>query len=944
MKKKFAVEGMTCAACQAHVQKAVEALGGVQSVNVNLLANSMEVVFDDSLSVSEIEKAVKKAGYKAHVEGEKSVVSEGEENKYAPLAKLLACVVLLLILMYFSMGNMMWHFPAPAFLDHVKNPVGFALVQLVLVLPILFIYRGYFGSGFKKLFKGKPNMDSLIAIGATASVLYGVFALFMLSFAQANIANGVNVEKYTHTLHTYCDNLYFESAGMILTLVSLGKYLEGLSKRKTTAAISRLMDLSPKRANVLRDGQEVEVPAEDVRVGDILAVRAGELVPVDGEVISGGGSLDQSNITGESVPVYRGEGDEVFSSTMVTAGYFTMRASKVGEDTSIANIIRLVDEASNSKAPISRLADKISGVFVPIIFIIAAITFAANMIAGAGFEASLNFAITVVVIACPCALGLATPVAIMVGTGKGAENGLLIKNAQILEMAHLITTVVLDKTGTLTVGKPSVVDYLAFDEDALGALYSIESMSEHPLALAIVQYARARGANLKDARDYQALAGKGLSGNVDGHAYFIGNLAAALEEGINERELSAATAWANEGKTPLAVLKDSKLAALLSIKDKVKPTSALAVRELEKRGVKVIMLTGDNRATSQAIAREVGISEVISDVRPEEKQDVINGLKKDGKHLVAMVGDGVNDAPALAAADLGIAIGGGSDVAVESADIVLLRNDLMDVLNVIALSKRTLATIKLGLFWAFFYNLVCVVFATGALSYANPALKINPMIGSLAMSVSSVSVVLNALTINLFKPKKAIPEESIDANGSALPSQSENALQDSASGEEDKRDMPEDKDDAQDTTGNCAAYEKQNESEQITALPNRDGDEDTPAEDEENRSDTPAKNEKNYENNICGGINMKQLILRVDGMMCGHCEAHVNDAVRRAANVKSVNSSHVSGTTEVTLEDGIDYSPIVQAIEAEGYKVLSVEEKEAPQKRGLFKKMFGKKD
>ncbi len=752
MKKRFAVEGMMCASCQAHVQKAVETLDGVRSVSVNLLTNSMDVEFDAPLGVADIEKAVKKAGYKARAIDERPARKEESSNK-APLAKLLVSVGLLLVLMYFSMGNMMWGFPAPRVFDHEANPVGFALIQLALVSPILVMYGKYFTSGFSKLFRGKPNMDSLIAIGASFSVLYGVFSLFMLSYAQAEISAGVDAEHWRGVLMTYHENLYFESAGMILTLVSLGKYLEGLSKRKTTAAIEKLMDLAPKTAIVLREEEELEIPAQDVQVGDVVIVKAGGLVPVDGVVLSGGGSLDQSNITGESMPVYKSEGDEVYSSTVLTAGYLTLRASKVGEDTSYANIIKLVDEASNSKAPISKLADKISGVFVPIILAIALITFAANMLAGAGFEQSLNFAITVIVIACPCALGLATPVAIMVGTGKGAQNGLLIKNAEILEKAHLIKTVVLDKTGTITEGKPKVVDFKQLtDGDVLDAAYSLEKLSEHPLALAVAEYGEQNGAKQKEVVGYASSAGSGIEGEIDGNRFFIGNLRAAEQRGVDVKEAAPLMdGFAAEGKTPLLIVKDGIAAGVLAVKDEVKKDSAEAVAMLKAKGVKVVMLTGDNRATAEAIASEVGVDEVIAEVLPTDKQRVINELKTGDKALVAMVGDGVNDAPALAAADIGIAIGGGSDIALETGDIVLLRKSLTDVANVIALSKRVLNTIKLCLFWAFFYNCICVVIATGAFSYIDPAIKINPMIGALAMSVSSVSVVLGALTINLFK-------------------------------------------------------------------------------------------------------------------------------------------------------------------------------------------------
>lgn len=774
MKGKFEVRGMTCAACQAHVQKAVEKVKGVSFVNVNLLKNNMTVEYDEKIcSEEEILRAVAEGGYSAFpASSEKGTASKGvglQREKDTSLRDLIISALLLLVVMYFSMGNMMWGWPAPAVFDHHKNPMGFALLQFILVLPILYLYRGYFIRGFQRLFHKSANMDSLIAMGAAASLLYGIFALFMIAYGQAMIVHitsgemAGDAEHYREIVTTYHDSLYFESAGMILTLVSLGKYLEGLSKKRTTDAIAKLMNLAPKRAMLLVDGEEREIGAEEVKVGDLLVVRKGGAIPVDGVIEEGNCSVDQSNITGESLPVSKKEGEEVYSSTIVTAGFVKIRATKVGEDTSIAAIIRLVEEASNSKAPISRLADKISGVFVPVVFGIALLTLVANLLAGLFFshlevakavEIALRFAISVVVIACPCALGLATPVAIMVGTGKGAENGLLIRNAEILEKAHDIKTVVLDKTGTITEGKPRVTDFIPFGEDCLAQIAAIEARSEHPLAQAIAEYAANRGVASLEVTDFIQQDGLGIGGRVDGAAYFIGNRRMCAERGIGDEEVfRQAEAFSAQGKTPLFVLREEKLAALLAVKDEVKPTSRRAIEKMKSRGMRVVMLTGDNRATAEAIAREIGVDEVISDVFPADKQKVVESLKTDGKHLVAMVGDGVNDAPALMSADIGIAIGGGSDVAVESGDVVLLRKDLTDVVKAVDLSKRVLNTIKLGLFWAFFYNIVCVIIATGVFYYPF-GFSINPMIGSIAMSVSSLSVVLNALTINLFRTEK----------------------------------------------------------------------------------------------------------------------------------------------------------------------------------------------
>lgn len=842
MKKKFNIEGMTCSACQAHVQKAVEKVDGTKEVNVNLLQNTMIVDFDEKLcDVQKIEDSVEKAGYKAYLDEEKKITSTSKETakKDYALIKLIISGILLLILMYFSMGNMMWGFPTFAFLDHQQNPMGFALIQFILVLPILYLYRHYFISGFKKLLKRVPNMDSLIAIGALASVLYGIFALFMISYAQANIANIAiigegNLQHYQTILATYHDSLYFESAGMILTLVSLGKYLEALSKKKTTTALTKLMDLAPKKAILFKDGQEVEVSIEEVKVNDIVIVKKGASIPVDGIIVEGSASIDQSNITGESMPVYKQVNQTVFSSTIVNSGYIKIQATKVGKDTSIATIIQLVEEASNSKAPISKLADKISGIFVPIILGIALLTFIGNMIASSDFELSLNFAISVVVIACPCALGLATPVAIMVGTGKGAENGLLIKNAEILEKAHLIKTVVLDKTGTITEGKPKVIDFINFNQqkDLLSIIYSLENQSEHPLALSIIEYAKEKQESLVPIEAFQSIEGKGIIGKVNKDDYAIGNYKMLQDFQLEDAKvLQQLDQYATEGKTPLLILKNQKVVGIITIKDQVKETSKQAIAELIKKNIKVIMLTGDNQKTAQSIAKEVGVSEVIAEVLPTDKQKVIQSLKTDDKHLVAMVGDGVNDALALTSADLGIAIGGGSDIALESSDIVLLRNDLMDVLNIISLSKRVLNTIKMNLFWAFFYNFICVIIATGIFYYINPNFKINPMIGSLAMSISSVSVVLNALTINFFKVKKS--------------------------------------------------------SNQISSR----------------------KEEEN----------MKTLVLQVEGMMCNHCKAHVENACKKVKNVVQATASLEEKNVTIEYIDTINKEEVIQNIVDAGY-------------------------
>lgn len=742
MKQKFSIIGMSCAACVSHVNKAVVHLKGVNNVDVNLLSNSMVVDYDENVvNINDIINAVSDAGYGAKI-------YEKVNNNAAlkkDLHKLIISFILLILLMYVSMGYMIG-LPLPPFLIGHMNALWYALTQLVITIPVLIIYHKYFISGYKKLFKLAPNMDSLIAISATASMVYGIFAIVMISIGLVN-SNMELVSEYHH-------NLYFESAAMILTLVSFGKYLEQLSKRKTTQAISKLMDLAPKKALILKGNKEVEVPVEEVKVDDLLVVKKGFAIPVDGVIVEGNAAIDEANITGESMPALKSVNQVVYTSTIINSGYIVIKATKVGEDTSIANIIKLVEASSNSKAPISQLADKIASIFVPIVMAISLLSFVISIIASRDFNLSFNFAISVLVIACPCSLGLATPVAIMVGTGVGASNGLLIKNAEILEKSHLIKTIVFDKTGTLTNGKPTVTDFINIDSDndLLSIIYSMENRSEHPLASAITNYANGTSAKIIDITNFKAIEGQGIEAKFNKDTYYIGN---ASNVKIDEQAQKKLEQLSKEGKTSLIVTKNNKLVAIIALKDEIKKNSVLAIHELHKMGIRTVMLTGDNKITAQTIADEVGISEVIAEVLPIDKQNVIKSLKHDNKHLVAMVGDGVNDALALTTADLGISLKGGSDIALETSDIVLLRNDLLDVVNVINLSKRVLRTIKGNLFWAFFYNSIGIVLASGLL-YPLWQIKLNPMIGSLAMSLSSVFVVLNALTINLFKPKKYI--------------------------------------------------------------------------------------------------------------------------------------------------------------------------------------------
>lgn len=743
MKEKYDVKGMTCAACQMHVEKAVKNLDGVNSCNVNLLKNSMEVEFDSTkLKTNDILNAVKNSGYQAIKKGENKKVEEKEHD----LLKLIVSAIFLLLLMYFSMGVMMFHFPTFDCFS-MNNPIGFSLIQFILLLPILYLERGYFIRGFKVLFKG-PTMDSLIAIGASASVIYSVVMMFMIQYDSK-----------------YHMNLYFEAAGMILVFVSLGKYLEKISKGRTTKSLEALMDLAPKNATILKDGKEINVLAEDVKKGDIVICRVGDLIPVDGKIIKGNASINEANITGESIPVYKIVDDMVYSSTIINSGYLEIEATSVGDDTTYQTIIHLVEEASNSKAPISRLADKISFIFVPLIFIISILVFLGNFLyiminnpdyASNAFQVAFNYAITCIVIACPCALGLATPVAIMVGMGKGASNGLIIKNANILEQTGKIKTIAMDKTGTITNGHPTVTNII-MNENYINEIYALEELSGHPLSLAILDYMKEKIDKKLEVKDYISIDGLGIKGIIHDNVYYIGNIKGVLEK------IDDYSSFEEEGKTVLYITKDDKFIGIIALKDEIKENSKEAIKLLKKSNINVCMLTGDNERTAKAIAKELDIDKVIANVTPKDKANVIESLKKDGG-LVAMVGDGVNDAPALASSNLGIAIGSGSDAASESSDIVLVRNDLMDVVNAIRLSKRVLLTIKVGLFWAFFYNFICIFLASGILYHiTSGSFIMKPEYGSILMSISSVCVVINALSINLFKiigKKKEVKEES----------------------------------------------------------------------------------------------------------------------------------------------------------------------------------------
>lgn len=757
-KEKYNITGMSCAACSAKVERVVGKLDGVENVSVNLLTNSMQVEYkEDKLSSNDIIKNIADAGYGASLatatkqkKEEKSIKKTNDDAIDSMKFRLKVSIVFLAILMYFSMGSMIG-LPLPKFLSGEGNPVGFALTQLLLVLPVMYVNRKYYISGFKSLFHLSPNMDTLIAVGTVAAFTYGVIAIYVMGYALNNAD--------MHTVTEYRMNLYFESVSMILTLITLGKFFETGSKARTTDAISKLIDLSPKRANVLRDGVEENILTEDVVVGDIVIVRPGESIPVDGMIIEGSTSVDESAITGESIPVQKEKGDKLIAATINKNGSVRIKATEVGEDTAISRIIALVEEASSSKAPIAKMADKVAGVFVPIVMGISLITFIVWLALGYDFSFALNCAIAVLVISCPCSLGLATPVAIMVGTGKGAENGILIKSADALETTHSIDTVVLDKTGTVTEGKPVVTDILAFDIDEnefLKLAAGVESASEHPLAEAIVEKAKEKNLEIVSPTEFQAISGRGIVASVSGSKIIAGNEQAIKEQYGNSENFTEVFKKGNElaaqGKTPMYFGKDGKLLGIIAVADTIKKDSKEAIQALKNRNIDVVLLTGDHKNTAMAIAKEAGIKKVIAEVLPTDKEEHIRELIKAG-HKVAMVGDGINDSPALARADVGIAIGAGTDIAIESADIVLMHSSLKDVATAIDLSKAVIRNIKQNLFWAFFYNSIGIPLAAGVF-YLSLGWKLSPMFGAAAMGMSSVCVVSNALRLRAFKPKK----------------------------------------------------------------------------------------------------------------------------------------------------------------------------------------------
>ena len=744
MKQKFNVSGMTCSACSAHVERSVKKVKGVQSVSVNLLSGSMTVNYDDKqCSDSDIISAVVSGGYGATTAGSQTIKAKPDDEHKAMKVRLTVSLIFMVLLMYVSMGSMAG-LPLPDFLVGAENAVSYAFLQLLLCLPIIYFNRSYYINGFKRLFSLSPNMDSLIAVGSAASLVYGIIAIFIMSSALGR--------GDLETVHLYMHDLYFESAGMILALVTVGKYLEKLSKRRTGDALNKLKNLVPDKALLLKDGKEISVDSSTLVRGDIVVIKAGMSVPADGVVEDGHSFVDESAITGESVAVEKVKGDKVVGGTINTTGYLTVKVTDVGEKSVLHGIIQLVEEAGSSKAPIAKIADRISAYFVPVVMAIALVTFVVWMLTGQTVQFALSAAVSVLVISCPCALGLATPVAIMVATGKGAENGILIKSGEALENLRNATCVVLDKTGTITYGKPHVTDIISQRKDLPAIVASIESRSEHPLGVAVVNYAQQHNIKLMQVDDFATLAGKGVVATVNGKKYSVGNLALMRQAGActpqaekDAEDLSA------QGKTVLLVAENDSYIGVIATLDEVKPNSAEAVKILKKHRLKVAMLTGDNNMTAQYIARQVGIDSVYAQVLPADKEKIVARLQQQGEKVV-MVGDGINDAPALVRADVGIAIGSGSDIAVDSADIVLIKNQLTDVADAYRLSASTVRNIKENLFWAFFYNCLGIPIATGMFYYTPLALKLNPMIGALAMSLSSIFVVTNALRLRFFKP------------------------------------------------------------------------------------------------------------------------------------------------------------------------------------------------
>ena len=889
--KQYTVTGMSCAACSSRVEKAVSKVPGVTACSVSLLTNSMGVEGD--VPPETVIHAVEDAGYGASLKGQGTAAqaqsaSEAEDalkDRETPVLKhrLIASMGFLAVLMYMSMGHMMWGWPLPHFMD--GNHVAMGLLQLLLAGIIMVINQKFFISGFKGLLHRAPNMDTLVALGSGASFIYSTYALFAMTDAQLK-GNDTAVMSYMH-------EFYFESAAMILALITVGKMLEARSKGKTTDALKGLMKLAPKTAVIIRDGVETKVPIEEVKKGNVFVVRPGENIPVDGVVLEGTSAVNEAALTGESIPVDKAQGDPVSAATVNQSGYLRCEATRVGEDTSLSQIIRMVSDAAATKAPIAKIADRVSGVFVPAVITIAVVTTIIWLLAGQTFGFALARGISVLVISCPCALGLATPVAIMVGNGMGAKNGILFKTAVSLEETGKMDIVALDKTGTITSGEPRVTDVIpsggVTEKELVSLALSLEKKSEHPLAKAVLLYAKEQQIDAPEAADFQALPGNGLSGTLDGASLAGGSFSyISGHTTVSAQEQASFERLASEGKTPLCFMKNGRLAGMIAVADVIKEDSPQAVRELQNMGIRVVMLTGDNERTARAIGAQAGVDEVIAGVLPDGKESVIRSLKEQGK--VAMVGDGINDAPALTRADIGIAIGAGTDIAIDAADVVLMKSRLSDVPAAIRLSRATLRNIHENLFWAFFYNVVGIPLAAG-LWYPIFGWKLNPMFGAAAMSLSSFCVVTNALRLNLFKMHDASKDHPMRKRAEKAANKGGEKAENAGAvrmGAEDTRSI-----------GQTA-----NENETVS---------------KEMQKSENQKNNINME-----GITMIKT-MNIEGMMCGHCEARVKKALEALAGVESAEVSHEKGTAVVSMSADVADDTLKEAVEAQDYKVDSIQ-------------------
>lgn len=888
-KQKFNVSGMSCSACSARVEKVVGALDGVKSVSVSLLTNSMVVEYDAPLTAKDVSKAVADAGYKAALASDKSEKKDKMNPILVMVIRLVVSIVLLIPLMYVSMGAVMWDWPLPT--SFKNDPMAIAIYEMVLSLVIMVINGKFFVSGTKSLLHRAPNMDTLVSMGSAISFIYSVALM---------IQAAVRPEHLAHLAH----NLYFESAAMILALITLGKTLEAYSKGKTTSAIKGLMNLAPKTAHVIVDGVEKEIPVSDLQENDLFVVRPGENFAADGEIVSGDTSVNESSVTGESMPIDKAVGSSVISGTTNINGFVTVKAKKVGENTTLAGIVKLVEDASASKAPIAKTADKVSGIFVPTVILVALFVFVVWISVTKNIGISLKHAISVLVISCPCALGLATPVAIMVGNGKGAKAGMLFKTATALEQAGKADIVVLDKTGTITKGTPVVTDVKtlsSYSENELVLLAArLESGSEHPIASAVVNRAKELyGDEILPADSFENLSGHGVKGTLDGLDALIGNATLMQKNDMLSPEAQeVGNEFSKQGKTPLFFALGGKIVGIIAVADEIKPDSAQAISALKKQGLRVIMLTGDNALSAKAVAEKCSVDAVISDVLPSDKDNVLSALKKYGK--VIMVGDGINDAPALSRADIGIAIGAGTDIAIDSADIVLMKSSLSDVAKAINLSRRTLLNIKENLFWAFIYNVICIPIAAGALSFDPVNITLNPMIGAAAMSLSSVCVVLNALRLNLAnlnkeskrkKPPVNVDVEEVKAVVKNRKNQSESvATSPQSTQTETAIDF---------ANGNCST-------------------------DESNRPDTCDTAQIETETDKNKGEYIMQKTISIEGMMCMHCVKHVNEALSKVDGVSLVEVSLENKNAIVTLTKDVSDSALKAAVETEGYDVTEI--------------------